>query len=151
MFSKRTFFRQKRKRRETRRKRSKQEGRIYSIGYMEGLQVYKLLLLRYFIRVQCSANYTLNSLLESAVKKMNIFNAKSSNNKLRAAFCGFSFPVIYRVIRIDCRSFNNLSYTIHLRQEYMYFLFNRTTLQVCYIPYRRSICAPFVILQTSTR
>ena len=29
------------------------------------------------------------------------------------------------------------------------FLFNRTTL--CYIPYRCSICAPFVILQTSTR
>jgi len=32
------------------------------------------------------------------------------------------------------------------------FLFNRTTLQsLCYIPYRCSICAPFVILQTSTR
>ena len=31
------------------------------------------------------------------------------------------------------------------------FLFNRTTLQVCYIPYRCSICAPSVILQTSTR
>ena len=37
---------------------------------------------------------------------------------------------IYRVIQNDCRGFNNLSYTIHLRQEYMYFLFNRTTLQV---------------------
>ena len=36
----------------------------------------------------------------------------------------------YRVIQNDCRGFNNLSYTIHLRQEYMYFLFNRTTLQV---------------------
>ena len=36
----------------------------------------------------------------------------------------------YRVIRNDCRDFNNLSYTIHLRSEYMYFLFNRTTLQV---------------------
>jgi len=32
------------------------------------------------------------------------------------------------------------------------FLFNRTTLQIfCAIPYRRSICAPFEILQTSTR
>ena len=30
-------------------------------------------------------------------------------------------------------------------------LFNRTTLQVCYIPYSCSICGPFVILQTSTR
>ena len=28
---------------------------------------------------------------------------------------------IYRVIRNDCRGFNNLSYTIHLRQQYMYF------------------------------
>jgi len=37
--------------------------------------------------------------------------------------------IIYRVIRNDCRSFNNFSYTIHLRQEY-FFLFNRTTLQV---------------------
>jgi len=37
---------------------------------------------------------------------------------------------IYRVIKNDCRGFNNLSYTIYLRQEYMYFLFNRTTLQV---------------------
>ena len=37
---------------------------------------------------------------------------------------------LYRVIRNECRGFNNLSYTIHLRQEYMYFfLFNRTTLQ----------------------
>jgi len=38
--------------------------------------------------------------------------------------------IIYRVIQNDCRGFDNLSYTIHLRQEYMYFLFNRTTLQI---------------------
>ena len=25
----------------------------------------------------------------------------------------------YRVIRNDCRGFNNLSYTIHLKQEYV--------------------------------
>jgi hypothetical protein len=36
----------------------------------------------------------------------------------------------YRVIQNDCRGFNNLSYTKHLRYEYMCFLFNRTTLQV---------------------
>jgi len=41
------------------------------------------------------------------------------------------FTSIYRVIPNDCWGFNNLSYTIHLRLEYMYFfLFNRTTLQV---------------------
>jgi len=33
----------------------------------------------------------------------------------------------------------------------IFFLFNRTTLPIfCYIPYSCSICAPFVILQTST-
>jgi len=38
---------------------------------------------------------------------------------------------IYRVITNDCPGFNNLSYTIHTREQYMYFfLFNRTTLQV---------------------
>ena len=31
-------------------------------------------------------------------------------------------------VRNDCRYFNNLSHTVHLRQECMYFLFNRTTL-----------------------
>ena len=35
-----------------------------------------------------------------------------------------------QVFQNYCRGFNNLLYTIHLRQEYMYFLFNRTTLQI---------------------
>ena len=30
---------------------------------------------------------------------------------------------MYRVILNDCRSFNNLSYTMHLRQEYTYFFY----------------------------
>ena len=30
---------------------------------------------------------------------------------------------VYRVIRNECRGFNNLSYTIHLRWEYMYFFY----------------------------
>ena len=30
---------------------------------------------------------------------------------------------IYRVIQNDCRGFKNLSYTIHLRQAYMYFFY----------------------------
>jgi len=37
---------------------------------------------------------------------------------------------IYRVIQNNCRAFNNLPHTIHLRKQYMCFLFNRTTLQV---------------------
>jgi tRNA(His) 5'-end guanylyltransferase len=28
-------------------------------------------------------------------------------------------PHTYRVIRSDCRGFNNLSYTLHLRYEYV--------------------------------
>ena len=35
----------------------------------------------------------------------------------------------YRVIKNDCRGFNNLSYIIHLR-FFIYFLYNRTKLQV---------------------
>jgi len=44
--------------------------------------------------------------------------------------CFDVFLQIYRVIQNDYRGFNNLSYTIRLRYEKMYFLFNRTTLQV---------------------
>ena len=38
--------------------------------------------------------------------------------------CHVTFaPTCTRVIRNDCRAFNNLSYTIHLRYEYMYFFY----------------------------
>jgi hypothetical protein len=30
---------------------------------------------------------------------------------------------MYRVIRNDCRGFNNLSHTIHLREKYVYFFY----------------------------
>ena len=41
----------------------------------------------------------------------------------------YIYIYIYTVNRNDCRGFNNLSYTIHLRLI-CFFLFNRTTLQV---------------------
>ena len=44
--------------------------------------------------------------------------------------CVITILLIYRVIQNDCRGFNNLSYKIHLKLQYMYFLFNRTTLPV---------------------
>jgi len=44
--------------------------------------------------------------------------------------CIILWFLLYRVIKNNCRGFNNLSCTIHLRLEYRYFLFNRTTLQV---------------------
>jgi hypothetical protein len=33
------------------------------------------------------------------------------------------YCALYRVIKNDCRDFNNLPYTIHLRWEYMYFFY----------------------------
>jgi len=45
-----------------------------------------------------------------------------TTNQLLRTICHVSLK--YRVIRNDCRGFNNLSYTIHLRREYIYFLFN---------------------------
>ena len=44
------------------------------------------------------------------------------------------YDVKHGVIRNDCRGFNNFSYTINSREQYMCFLFNRTTLQV-FVPY----------------
>ena len=72
-------------------------------------------------------------------RPQNLFlkSAKQASEKLSfAASLEFYFSItlmmaIYRVIKNDCRGFNNLSYTIHLRWKYTYFfLFNRTTHQV---------------------
>ena len=43
---------------------------------------------------------------------------------------------IYRVIQNYCQGFTNLSFSLHLRYVYMYFLFNRTTLHV-FVTYLR--------------
>jgi hypothetical protein len=40
------------------------------------------------------------------------------------------FNYKYSVTYIYCKGFNNFSCPIHLRQQYMYFLFNRTKLKV---------------------
>jgi hypothetical protein len=63
----------------------------------------------------------------------------------------FCLKAIYRVIKNYCRGFKNL-YKIHLRLEYMYFLFNRITLQV-FVTYVTDALYVnlFVILQASTR
>jgi len=62
--------------------------------------------------------------------KSDIHTVRHFARKLIPRPTCFLLHYIYRVIRNDCRGFNNLSYTIHLRYDYMYFLFNRTTLQV---------------------
>jgi hypothetical protein len=45
---------------------------------------------------------------------------------------------IYRVIRNDCRRFNNLSYTIHLRYEYVCFIVTVIQLRYEYVCFIRS-------------
>ena len=71
--------------------------------------------------------------------KSNILNLPATEimeRELNSVYVAvdLNYPKIYRMYRViqnDCRGFNNLSYTVHLRLEYMYFfLFNRTTLQV---------------------
>ena len=71
--------------------------------------------------------------LQGNVNKQVISAAATWRYKGSRATCLLHMPNAinkYRVIQNDCRGFNDLSYTIHLRQDYMYFLFNRTTLQV---------------------
>ena len=49
----------------------------------------------------------------------------------------YIYIYIYRFIQNDCRGFNNLSYTTHLRWKYMYFFISYSkTPSFCYIPYR---------------
>ena len=51
---------------------------------------------------------------------------------------------MYRVIRNDCRGFNNLSYKIHLRQVYMYFYLieqhSKVLLYTLQVLYRYTLC-----------
>jgi len=57
-----------------------------------------------------------------------------------------------RVIRNDCRGFNNLPCIIHFKLDYMYFLFNITTLQI-FVTYLTGALYvhPFVILQVYSK
>jgi len=40
---------------------------------------------------------------------------------------------MYRVIKNDCRVVNNVSYTIHLRQQYMYYFYLTLSRLMSYI------------------
>ena len=60
----------------------------------------------------CIKKYILMIILN----QMQLYNCTDSGCLEPKIFC-----YIYRVIRNDCRGFNNLSCTIHLRQEYKYF------------------------------
>jgi len=54
--------------------------------------------------------------------------------------------VLYKVIRNDCRGFNNLSYTVHLRQEYVVALMD---LEVYVLPLLSSIPEVKVRIRTA--
>jgi hypothetical protein len=51
--------------------------------------------------------------------------------------------VKYRVIQNDCRGFNNLSYTIHLRQEYVVALVDQEILKVFFYYVRCAVVMHF--------
>jgi len=57
----------------------------------------------------------------------------------------------YRVIKNDCRGFNNLSYKIHLRQEYVVAAMDQEILKVFfYVPLPASILELKVRIRTAT-
>jgi len=52
----------------------------------------------------------------------NVFEITQQQNSIKSSRVHIhTYIHTYRVIQNDCQGFNNLSYTIHLRQEYMYF------------------------------
>jgi hypothetical protein len=55
--------------------------------------------------------------------------------------------VIYRVIQNDCRGFNNLSYTIHLRQQYIIAPMDQELLKVFFYGMRCAVCSSYAFLR----
>ena len=55
----------------------------------------------------------------------------------------FNYFNIYRVIKNDCRGFNNLSYTIHLRQEYVVAPMDQEILKVFFYDVRCAVVMHF--------
>jgi hypothetical protein len=53
------------------------------------------------------------------------------------------FYLKYRVIKNDCRGFNNLSYTIHLREEYIVALMDQEILKVFFYDVRCAVVVYF--------
>jgi len=53
------------------------------------------------------------------------------------------YAPIYRVIQNDCRGFNNLSYTIHLRQKYIFAPMDQEILKVFFYDLRCAVVMHF--------
>jgi len=51
--------------------------------------------------------------------------------------------LLYRVIENDCRGFNNLSYTIHLRQQYVFAPMDQEILKVFFYDVRCAVVMHF--------
>jgi hypothetical protein len=60
------------------------------------------------------------------------------NKRYRIYVC-YTNITIYRVIRNDCRGFNNLSYTIHLRQQYVVALMDQEILKIFFYDVRCAV------------
>jgi len=75
----------------------------------------------------------------------------STKRNMKNFYRSYSF-VLYRVIQMIVGVLTTCHTQYTWDSSICFFLFNRTTLQIfCYIPYRCSIYAHYVILQTSTR
>ena len=70
------------------------------------------------IRTQTPGNYPKRN-------KLHLEHGESLKTQIDATYCFIILMIgsIYRVIQNDCRGFNNLSYKIHLKYEYIYVFF----------------------------
>jgi len=91
---------------------------LYSASIFKG-SIDKRVIFRYYFSI-LKQNKLDDSGLKSSFENCDWYETSSGNFSLSVNQSVISV-VKYRAIRNDCRGFNNLSYTVHLRQEYMYF------------------------------
>ena len=69
-------------------------------------------------------------------------NSRKHQTRLCSSFAFIDFEYI-RVIRNDCRGFNNLSYTIHLIQQYVVAPMDQEILSFFFYDVRRAVVMHF--------
>jgi hypothetical protein len=81
-------------------------------------------------RVQLAVNSVTTSIIEE--QRMCYMGHKNHTHSLHV-------QLLYRVIQNDCRGFNNLPYTIHLRQEYVGAMMDQEILKVFFCDVRCAV------------
>ena len=66
-------------------------------------------------------NCKMFEIIRNSKQEVKMSNVKELSTSVGVLALWMHVHSIYRVIQNDCRGFNNLSYTIHLRQEYIVF------------------------------